>query len=287
MASRSTASGARSQQNFMSHRGYLYFKIAFALCLLAVIAYFASDPTPVANGGTVVGYALGTISLLIIVWLSFLGVRKRLMTSGKWSLRGWTSAHVYLGLSLIILATLHTGFQFGWNIHTLAYVLMMLVILSGAWGLYAYLSLPIKMAQNRDSMTEQEMLVELDALDKNLGKAALPLRKEWVDIVEMTIRQSKIGGSILSRFRRNPSSCGTAKGLAAFKRIQTNLSDKDVDLVADVVAILERKKAILYRIRSHIRYRALLEVWLSIHIPVTFALILALVAHVFSVFYYW
>ena len=112
MASRSTASGPRSQQNFMSHRGYLYFKIAFALCLLAVIAYFASDPTPVANGGTVVGYTLGTISLLIIVWLSFLGVRKRLMTSGKWSLRGWTSAHVYLGLSLIILATLLSRFKF-------------------------------------------------------------------------------------------------------------------------------------------------------------------------------
>ena len=58
----------------------------------------------------------------LIVWLAMLGIRKRAITRGRWSLKAWTSAHVYLGLALIVIGTLHTGFQFGWNVHTVAYV---------------------------------------------------------------------------------------------------------------------------------------------------------------------
>ena len=35
------------------------------------------------------------------------------------------------------------------------------------------------------------------------------------------------------------------------------------------------------------RLRALLEVWLFVHVPLTVALLAALTAHIVSVFYYW
>ena len=43
----------------------------------------------------------------------------------------------------------------------------------------------------------------------------------------------------------------------------------------------------LKRLRRHLKIRALLEVWLYIHVPLTFALIVALSAHIVSVFFYW
>src|SRR3546814_8850500 len=119
-----------SHEGFLRHRGFRWMKIATALCVAAIAAYLLTDPTPRPSGGTWVGYTLGTIGALLIVWLSLLGIRKRAITAGRWSLKAWTSAHVYLGLSLIVIATLHTGFQLGWHVHTLAYALMMLVIFS-------------------------------------------------------------------------------------------------------------------------------------------------------------
>ena len=35
------------------------------------------------------------------------------------------------------------------------------------------------------------------------------------------------------------------------------------------------------------RLKALIEVWLYVHVPATFALLAALAAHIVSVFYYW
>jgi hypothetical protein len=62
---------------------------------------------------------------------------------------------------------------------------------------------------------------------------------------------------------------------------------EQADALEAVAALLERKSAALARIRTHLRIKALLEVWLYVHVPLTFALIAALAAHIVSVFFYW
>jgi len=64
-------------------------------------------------------------------------------------------------------------------------------------------------------------------------------------------------------------------------------SGKEEAAIDQVVQILEKKAAALQRLRGYIRRRALLEVWLFIHVPLTFVLIAALLAHIISVFFYW
>ena len=115
-------------QSFLQYRGKRYLWIGLALCVVAVLAYGWHAPLSPPNGGTWLGYTLGTIGALLILWLTALGVRKRSYSSTLGTVQGWVSAHVYLGLALLIVATLHTGFQFGWNVHTLAYVLMVFEI---------------------------------------------------------------------------------------------------------------------------------------------------------------
>jgi len=55
---------------------------------------------------TWLGYTLGSIGALLILWLMFFGYRKRTYNNNVGTLRGRLSAHVYLGTCLIFLATL-------------------------------------------------------------------------------------------------------------------------------------------------------------------------------------
>lgn len=276
-----------AHDGFLRYRNFRWLKIALIVSLVSLLAYALIDANPRPNGGSAAGYALGTVGALLILWLTLLGVRKRAMTSGRWSLKAWTSAHVYLGLSLIVIGTLHTGFQFGWNVHTLAYTLMMVVILSGIWGIYMYASLPRMLSDNRDMMTESQMLDALRSIDRQLHDAAQPLEQRHAALVQDSLDQDPFGGGVWSRLTGRYADCRTRMAQAAIRRetaYKPNIGD---DPLEKVDALLTRKESILARVRKHLRIKALLEVWLYVHVPVTFALIAALSAHIVSVFFYW
>ncbi len=169
---RTSLQAGRSHEGFMTLDRYRWLKIAVAVSLFAIVVYLLADVQPRPNGGSWYGYTLGTIGALLILWLTMLGLRKRAMTSGRWSLKAWTSAHVYLGLALIVIATLHTGFQFGWNVHTLAYALMMIVILSGIYGVSVYATLPEKLRDNSADMTRPQMVQTIEKIAQQLQLAA-------------------------------------------------------------------------------------------------------------------
>jgi hypothetical protein len=47
------------------------------------------------------------------------------------------------------------------------------------------------------------------------------------------------------------------------------------------------KAVLLRRLQRDVQLQGLLQAWLYLHLPLSFALLAALVAHIFSVFYYW
>lgn len=273
-------------ESFLAHKKMRWLKIALMLCLIAIVSYFWVDVTPRHNGGSWYGYTLGTIGALLIVWLSLLGIRKRNMSAGSWSLKAWTSAHVYLGLALIVIGTLHTGFQLGWNVHTLAYALMMLVILSGIYGVSVYATLPASLSNNSKEMTRGQMVEALAAIDRQLQTAAQPLGREESDLVIAALEQSTFNWGIGARLSGQYRKCATTRALLHFADDWSRPvgSEEPNDKVR---ALLGRRKNQLDQIRRHLRIRALLEVWLYLHIPATIALLAALTAHIVSVFYYW
>jgi hypothetical protein len=276
-----------SHEGFLNYANSRWLKIGTIICVLTIAIYALVDVQPRHNGGSWLGYILGTIGALLILWLTMLGIRKRKRTDKAWSLKGWTSAHVYLGLSLIIIGTLHTGFQFGWNVHTLAYMLMMVVIVSGLFGIFAYSILPQQMSFNRDQMTEAQMLEGLRSIDRQLHDAAQPLTQRHAELVRESLLQDPFGGGVIRRISRRYPNCATRRVFETLRTETGPRPDVGEDPLERVDALLERKNSMLSRVRRHLQLKALLEFWLYVHVPITFALIAALTAHIVSVFFYW
>jgi hypothetical protein len=294
-------------ENILRYRGGRYAWWALGLIVLSVAIYATQGGHRQPGGGTWQGYVLGTAAALLIVWLTLLGVRKRRYSSNLGSVQGWTSAHVWLGLALVLVATLHCAGRFGWNVHTLAYVLMCAVILSGIFGLYVYLSSPRQLAANSDGRSRAALFAELFDLDRK-GRELAKVCDPGVNIaVKSSIERTSIGGGVLRQLLgvdRSLFMRADAVTDAGAARLVSNVDQQGViDQVAQrvpqaakraeagnlqaLIVLLSRRQAVLRRIRRDIQLQGWLRLWLYIHVPLTFALLAALIVHILSTFMYW
>jgi len=185
------------------------------------------------------------------------------------------------------VATLHTGFQFGWNVHTLAYVLMLVVIASGALGVWAYATLPRALSDNRGETTRKQMLAQIAALDEQILEAAQPLGRGDADVVRLSLEKTQIGGGFWRRLFGYWGDCANARALERLQPALRVATGREADALTQVQALMQRKAEALALARRQIRITALLEAWLFVHVPATFALLAALTVHIVSVFLYW
>ena len=286
-----------------------YLWAALLLILASVAAYLWHDPGGPPNGGTWLGYTFGVISALLIVWLMFFGIRKRQYLQNIGTLRGWLSAHIYLGTTLILVVLLHAGFQLGWNIHTFTFVLMLIVIFSGFFGLFAYMRYPAMMTRNRESATRDAMLDEVAEIDQNALALADGIDPKIHAIVLRSIDKTKLGGGVWTQLRARDGSDlaldSLHKTIAAREEKQDmptsemptmfamvdflagRAQDKQGEAMRKLIDLISRKKALATKVARDIQFQAMMEIWLYFHVPLSFALLAALIAHIVSSFFYW
>lgn len=283
-----------------SNRRYMWWAILLASASLVLYGTQPASALQPPNGGTWQGYILGSMGALLIVWLSLLGIRKRRYRSRLGSVAGWASAHVYLGLALLVVATLHCALQFGWNVHTLAYVLMCGVILSGAYGLVAYVRLPDGLSRNAAGKNIEDWVSELGFVDQEIQSFATKADAELQAAVVSALSLTEVGHSIWARLwgvDRSMVQFGT-NGVIANSGQQAmidHLADcipkartrREAQVLNDLLDGFGRRKVILARMREELRLRSHLRIWLFFHIPLTVALLAALTVHIVVVFLYW
>ena len=274
-------------RSILEYANFRWFKVAIGLCVVSAAVYIWHEPPLKPYGGTWLGYGLGTLGALLILWLLYFGVRKRRYTSNVGTAQGWLSAHVYLGVALLVVATLHTGFELGWNVHTLAYILMVLVIASGMYGVFIYLRVPREMTVNAGEDTQGSMLMHIADIDKEMREKALSLPDKLFAVIDKSISGTRLGGSFGRVLSGRDRACPTAAAVKQLPGLAKGLTGEQLTLNKEVYQLLLQKNELLLRVRRDMRYKAVLDLWLYIHVPLSVALLAALSVHVVSVFIYW
>ena len=274
-------------QSLLIYSKFRYFKLSMLLIIAAIISYAVVDPVDGHNGGTWLGYTLGGIAAFLILLLMWFGIRKRSYKSSAGRVEGWLSAHIYLGLSLIVIATLHAGFEINWNIHTLAYFLMLIVIISGIYGVVAYMRYPHMLTENRRGRTMDSMLTEMAELDRECRETASQLSDKINRAILDCIENTRIGGSVWRQLSGRDPRCATLDAYKRVKAYSDELSLEHSDEERRLLTLLSNKLELVQRARRDVQFKAMMDIWLYFHVPLSFALLAALIAHVVAVFFYW
>lgn len=274
-----------SKETILNYKNYLWLWISIGLCILCTLFYTIDDPIGGKNGGTYLGYTLGTLSAIIILYLTWYGIRKRAYYSKLTTLKGVLASHVWLGIALILIVPLHSGFSFHWNIHTLTYVLMLGTIFSGIWGVYLFKVYPYLLYSQRGGASSSQLAASLYALNQELlnfiNNKDRELSKEFTSLVRDLDANLQVSFLNLL-FKKHSKSINDEH----MSDLVGSLPKSEQAEALSVLKILDRKKQVVKQLQEEAFAQNLIRGWLYIHLPISIGLIVALAIHIFSVFYY-
>ena len=160
--------------------------------------------------------------------------------------------------------------------------------------------------------TRDAMLEEIQEIDQNALALADGIAPEIHAVVLRSIENTKLGGGVWTQLRaRDGSDIAIARIRAAIEKRETQLGaapapmqagqtiiamvdflagradDKQSEALRKLIDILSRKRSLATRVARDIQYQAIMEIWLYFHVPLSIALLAALIGHIISVFFYW
>jgi hypothetical protein len=261
---------------------------SYCLLILLMGFYFFFAFGSRFHGGSPQGLAYGTLGLALVLILMFFGVRKRSYRSSWGSVENWLHAHIYLGLIAVVTILLHSGFHFHDKIAVAAFVLLTLVALSGLWGAFIYTVVPPKMTSVASNLSAAEMSDQLNELGGSMARLATGKSESFQLICAGFLQAERpvclAGWRILSRRFLQKRLAQDPSG--SFDSYLGRVPEREQADLAQLLALAHQRNDLHDRLIHRQRYVNLLSAWLFLHVPLSFAMILAVAAHIVAFFYY-
>jgi hypothetical protein len=256
------------------------------IALTGIYLYYNKDITP--SGASPLGMAYGVLGVLGILFLIFLGVRKRWHRCAFGTMERWVNGHVYLGFLTVWVVSLHTGFHFGTDIHTLAYGLLIVVVVSGLLGLIVYQMVPPRLTQHETDISSAKIqaafnrcLLEIS----NLAEGKSTLFKQFAQ--GELLRARKVAGlGWGTLFKRDKLNAKLTKRTREFSELLVRIPQAEQEDFARLCGVVLEKTELESKMASRMRLKNLLEAWLYVHVPASIALLVAVALHIVVVRYY-
>lgn len=262
--------------------------ISLGLVIAAILAYGVEVQGGwVRHGGSAFGLAYGVIAALLVFVLLAFGVRKRWYRSTLGTLDGWLQSHIGLGLVVVVVVLLHSGWRFHDALATTTLWVLMVVVASGLFGARAYASVPRRLSAVESNLTPREISDELNRLARVMARLASSGSPALVRIF-----QRLMAGATPGRFAgwRLLFAAGGAQGPGedsrAHAQLLASVSEVERPVLRQLLVLWRQHREMYLRLRAQERYRKLLQAWLFLHLPLSILLLVLLILHIIFALYY-
>ena len=288
-----------------------------------VVSYIWYGSREYPHGGSSIGLLYGTVGLVIILVLVYFGVRKRSYMSllsriliyfgvlrhpdkdvegtlktwlhshigrSPWGkLETWLHSHIYLGLLVLVIILFHSGFRFHDKVAVSALILLTFVVLSGLVGAILYTIVPPKLSEVESDLSAGEISDQINQVAQKMARFASgrsdALQKIYTGLVQAerpgTMARWRIMSGRYLRERIAKNSIGS------FQDYQGRVGPDEHSDLSQLLVLAQQMRALNSRLIHKQRYINIMTVWMYLHVPLSFAMMLAIVAHVSAFFYYW
>lgn len=276
----SQAKAESSEAGALTRRWPLLF--IFATALLFAIHMFSSDDqlgrtaraVDLAYGFT----ALFTVAILLAYW-----IRANIYSRRLGSRHGWYVSHIYIGILLVGLVYLHSGFRFTGLISGGLLILFFGATASGVIGAVMYVVIPLRLSKSMgESVTLQDLTARLDRIraeaDGIAQKAPASFMELYAERLRRVIAEPRWIGRYLT-WNEKETVAAAEEYFDKLRRLTPNGAAQDMEMLRPLFV---EKETLSFRIAR----LQILRAWLDMHLPLSTALLAGALIHAISILRY-
>lgn len=277
------------------------------------------------HGGSPLGLLYGSLGFLIILVLTYFGIRKRSYLSptrrllialglikhphpsirskaaktdgpppraardDRNTVQSWLHAHIYLGLLVLVVILFHSGFRFHDKVAVTALILLIIVVLSGLVGAIIYTMVPPLFVTVQSSISADKIVEDMHKVAERMADIASGKSQEFQKIHEELVHTERpgpaAGWKIMSRsfIKKRAEEMSSASVEDYINRIP---GDEHAELTR-LYMLGHELKGLNNQLIQKQRYVNIMAAWLYVHVPLTFAMLVAVAVHITGFLYYW
>ena len=234
-----------------------------------------------------VGLYTGWLLLGLVLLLTIFNARKKLPFLPLLSATSWLQIHVYAGWFTCIVFLLHTGARLPrGRLEFLLWLCFIVVTASGVFGLWLSRWLPSRLARSGESLVYEQIPMLRHRLETE-AKALVHQAEAETKSTTLADFYVRVLGNY---FVHHPAQLAPLAGddaehhrvkleLASLRRF---LNEREITLADQLAELLEAKR----NLDCQLAGQRLLKLWLFVHIPLTYGLLVLVGAHVWLVLHY-
>ena len=266
-------------------RSGIVWRRIFWIALLAVtLSYVRYATHEFAHGGSAWGLGYGVAGAVLILLLAFFGIRKRSYRSTFGTLEQWLQSHIYLGLLVLVILLFHTGGRFQDRVAVTALLLLAIVVASGIAGSLLYAAVPRFLTEVESDLTADDISEQVNDLLRQMARIATARSAPFQDLYDELARET--APPFLAGWRLVGPRSERGRDTGRRSQLVAAVPKEEQDDLRQMLVLSRQRQELLHRLVIQQRYKNILEAWLYVHVPFTFALLIVSAVHIAAVFYY-